>query len=544
MASRDDETDLDTGTPSDRGGEALLMWRAPGRTDAIRIEEGRTIIVGRGSEAGLVIDDAKASRAHLSIRLRAGVLFLEDLGGRNGTRVNDRVIRGESVVLRSGDRIFVGDTEIVAVVPERRIPGDEFLEIELAQMLATLSVPVSLVRVAFPHPAPDDLLDEIDGLVGDRGVVVQRSDREIYLLLPTALVASTSEEIGRAATEARLSTADHPADGRTAKELARTCERRAGASSVGRPGVIVADRSMIELYRLVDRVATAPTTVLLLGETGVGKELVAEAIHRQSPRRDGPLVKVNCGALPESLLESELFGHERGAFTGADRTKIGLFEAADQGTIFLDEIGEMTLPAQVRLLRVLEARAFTRVGGTVPIAVDVRVVCATHRDLLASVSEGGFRQDLYYRIATTVLRVPPLRDRSLELPLLAGAFAEEAAARMGMDAPTLDPEVLSILVLHPFAGNVRELRNAMEHAVVLSGGGWVRPEHLPETLRPPRSASSTRPVREHVADAEKVAILEALEKTGGNRTHAAALLGISRRTLVYRLARYGIGRDR
>jgi two-component system, NtrC family, response regulator AtoC len=540
MGSTDDETDIETRSEAGQSRDVVLMVRLPDRTDAVRLEEGKSIVVGRGENADIVVDHAKASRAHATIRLRAGVLFVEDLGSRNGTRVNDRVIRGESTVLRSGDRVIVGSAEIVASVPESRGEAEDFLEVELAQMLASKRGPVVVIRVAFADPPPDDMLDAIDREVGEDGVVIPRSDCEVFALCAGSGAADARQRIAAIAPAGNLSVARYPDDGRTARELARAAERAAGQGLADRPEIIVADPAMVRVYELVRRIADGPTSVLLLGETGVGKELIAEAIHRSGPRRQGPLVKLNCGALPETLLESELFGHERGAFTGADRAKVGLFEAASGGTIFLDEIGEMTLGAQVRLLRVLETRTVTRIGSVTEIPVDVRVVAATHRDLPEAIQKQAFRQDLYYRIATSVIRIPPLRERPHEIALLARAFLDAAATRAGKESPLLMPEVQTMLRKHAWPGNVRELKNAMEHALVMSGGGAIGIDALPETVAGGRRAPDPGPVRERVADAEKRAILEALAKTKGNRTHAAELLGVSRRTLVYKLARYAI----
>ncbi len=543
MSGREDETDIETRSTGSEAKDAVLLVRAGDRTDAIRLEDGRTIVIGRGADADIVVDHAKASRAHASIRLRAGVLVVEDLGSRNGTRVNDRVLRGESTVLRSGDRIYVGATEVLAAVPERRAEGRDFLEVELAQMVAARGGAVVLVRVAFAHTPEEEVLDAVDREVGEQGFVVPGSERELYALVAGVEPRAIAERVRRVAPSAQVSTAAHPSDGSTARVLLKAAERAAGATLTERPDTIVADPVMLKVYEVVRRIAPVPTTALLLGETGVGKEVVAETLHRSSPRADGPFIKINCGALPENLLESELFGHEKGAFTGADRTKIGLFEAATGGTIFLDEIGEMSATAQVRLLRVLESRRLTRLGSTAEIPIDVRVVCATHRDLPALVEAGTFRSDLYYRVATTTLRIPPLRERPLELTLLARSFADAASARAGLPPASLGEDVMKLLQAHPFPGNVRELKNAMDHAVVMAGGGPIGASHLPESIGGDRPrAAALSPVRQQVADAEKKAVLDALAKTGGNRTHAAALLGVSRRTLVYKLARYGIGR--
>ncbi|WP_437718970.1 sigma 54-interacting transcriptional regulator [Sorangium sp. So ce448] len=334
-----------------------------------------------------------------------------------------------------------------------------------------------------------------------------------------------------------------------------------GPSSGAGAGFVVADEAMVKVFQVVQRLARAQTTVLVLGETGSGKEVVSEQLHRASPRAGGPFVRLSCAALPEALLESELFGHEKAAFTGADRRKIGYFEAAQGGTLLLDEIGEMPLAMQAKLLRVLESRRVARIGGTQEIELDVRVVCATHRDLQAEVAAGRFRQDLYYRISTFVLRVPPLRERRAEIALLAHRFAQQVAGRMGERAPRVAPAAMQALEAHAWPGNLRELRNAVEHAVVLAEGGVIELEHLPASVvegaegvappastgappastgAPPSADGGTMPAR--LAELEKRSIEDALAAEGNNQTRAAKRLGISRRALLYKLDKYDIRR--
>ena len=247
--------------------------------------------------------------------------------------------------------------------------------------------------------------------------------------------------------------------------------------------VLVADPAMVQLFALARRLGELETTVLILGETGVGKEVVAQQIHRASPRAAGPFVRLNCSALPPTLLESELFGHERGAFTGAARRHGGFFEAAQGGTLFLDEIGELPLTAQVKLLGVLENREVRRLGSTLGHPIDVRIISATHRDLQSEVKRGHFRADFYYRLSAFTLVVPPLRERRAEISPLAEMFVEDGARRERVPKPTMDPEAITMLIRHSWPGNVRELRNAMEHAVVLADCGRIRAEHLPQSIR-------------------------------------------------------------
>jgi DNA-binding NtrC family response regulator len=301
------------------------------------------------------------------------------------------------------------------------------------------------------------------------------------------------------------------------------------------------------LMQLVERVAASDSTVLVTGETGSGKEIVAKLLHRRSPRRDRPFVVVECASLQESLLQSELFGHERGAFTGADRAKPGLFEVAHGGTIFLDEIGEVSQATQVKLLRVLDTSTFRHVGGTTEIRVDVRVIAATNRDLAAMVRQGLFREDLFYRLSTITVRVPPLRERRLDIPLLAQHFAGVFNERFGF-RKRVGFDALELLKRHEWPGNVRELLHAVEAAMVVSEGEEIRPEHLPASLRTP-AIDGIEPVRADgrvrtLDEMERAHIELALRVTKGHRGEAAAMLGISERNLYRKLREYekGLGR--
>ncbi len=329
--------------------------------------------------------------------------------------------------------------------------------------------------------------------------------------------------------------------------------------------VIVADAAMARLHGLVDQVARSDISVLVIGETGVGKEVISAAIHQRSPRAGKPFVKLNCAALPEPLLESELFGHERGAFTGAAQTKPGLIEAAHGGTLFLDEIGEMPPATQSKLLRVFEGGEIQRVGSLRPRTVDVRLIAATNRNLPALLAKGAFRRDLYFRLNGITIPIPPLRERSSEIPALAAFFLERAAKRAGRTPPKLGPDVLTMLASHSWPGNIRELKNAMDRAVTLCQEGTLRPEHvslesavsvLEETAVPATSTRNTplpteppalqqtgRLIRTDPAT-EKTLLMDALERTGGNQSKASTILGISRRTLINRMDEYGLKRPR
>lgn len=304
-------------------------------------------------------------------------------------------------------------------------------------------------------------------------------------------------------------------------------------------GIVGASPPMLELFDRMARVARSQAPVLITGETGTGKELVARGLHRASGR--DPFIPLNCGALPEHLIESELFGHAEGAFTGAAREKVGLMEAADGGTILLDEIAELPLALQPKLLRALESSTIRRLGEVEEREVHVRVMAATHRDLATVVEEGGFREDLYWRLNVLHLHVPPLRDRRADIPLLVEALL--ARAGPAGRSRTLSPEALSVLGAHPWPGNVRQLRNVLERALAFSDGATIEIEDLPadvqETGGTTAFIEATADREATLADVERAYVLEILRRAGGNKTRAAEILGIPRRTLYRRLEEYG-----
>ncbi|PZR60585.1 MAG: two-component system response regulator [Chloroflexi bacterium] len=359
-----------------------------------------------------------------------------------------------------------------------------------------------------------------------------------------------------------------------------------GKTAAERERIVGSSRPMLEVYKLIGKVASSDATVLITGESGTGKELVAEALHRASKRNPYPLVKVSCAALPESLLETELFGHEKGSFTGAMTMRKGRFEMANKGTIFLDEIGEMTLGTQTKLLRILQEREFERIGSNTPIKVDLRVVTATNRNLAAEVEKGRFREDLYYRLNVVHIHMPPLRERKEDIPALVEHFLVKFRHTPGAIPTTISEEALQKLMAYDWPGNVRELENAVERAVVLSRGNVIRTDHLPfgdarearnrarlsarkqqldeEEMADPfgitdeeamnaesspgggarsngRGGGEGGSLKRAVADLEKRLILEALERTGGNRSKAAEELGIYRRLLYAKLREFGLG---
>ncbi len=337
-----------------------------------------------------------------------------------------------------------------------------------------------------------------------------------------------------------------------------TAHEAARMLRIGTHEVVLAEPLMVRLFHFVERTAAGAMPVLITGETGTGKEIIAEAVHALGPRAARPMVRLNCAALPENLLESELFGHERGAFTGATASNPGLLEEARDGTLLLDEIGDMPLPLQAKLLRVLEDRRVRRVGATRDHLVDVRIIASTHRDLVHAVAEGHFRSDLYYRLTRVVLEVPPLRQRKREIPLLAARFAAEAAGETWGGSITVAADAMAALLAYPWPGNVRELKNVMSRAVMSCDSGELERRHLPSTVigevaplagttepssepaGDPAEPGTWLPLEDAVRAFERGRILEALHAAQGNQTRAAQLLGVPRRTLAYKLAALGI----
>ncbi|MEP6782779.1 MAG: sigma-54 dependent transcriptional regulator [Acidobacteriota bacterium] len=318
-------------------------------------------------------------------------------------------------------------------------------------------------------------------------------------------------------------------------------------------GIVGRSGPMLEIFRLVETVCRTNSTVLISGESGTGKELVARAIHNLSLRRDRPFIPVNCGAMPEALLESELFGHVRGAFTGADKDKKGLIEAADGGTVFLDEIGEMPPPMQVKLLRVLQERKYRRVGGNDEASANIRVIAATNRDLAKLVNEGKFREDLFYRLNVIPVTMPALRDRAEDIPLIAEHFLSKYTREMNKTIEAFSPAAMAALQAHRWPGNVRELENAVERAVALESEPRIEVSTLPESLRTGRPATA-RPnqtealgdavdgfnLERHLQDIERSHLERALDRSGGVQTHAADALGLSFRQFRYLAKKYGL----
>jgi Nif-specific regulatory protein len=309
-------------------------------------------------------------------------------------------------------------------------------------------------------------------------------------------------------------------------------------------GMIGSSAALNSVQKLCARVAKSNATVLLLGETGTGKELTARHIHSLSDRQERTFIGINCAALAETLLESELFGHEKGAFTGAVARKIGRFELAEGGTLFLDEIGDISAATQVKLLRVLQEREFVRVGGTKTVACDVRIIAATNRDLPAAIAEGSFREDLYYRLNVFPINLPPLRERREDIPQLVEHFVALSAKDLGVPAPTISPDANAILASHSWPGNIRELQNVVERMVLMCDGGEILPMHLPREIAGGARDDLDEGLPTGLRGYERAMIVQALRDNGWNQTQAAKALGISRDNLRYRVKKYEIVKPR
>jgi DNA-binding NtrC family response regulator len=550
----------------------------------------KPLIVGRAPAVGLRIDDPALSREHARFLLSGSRVLVEDLGSKNGTFfAGSRVTRAELTI---GDEIVLGS--VALQVQALGVQGDSLglireelirhhLEEELTRArqfrrpFALLLVRVlSQGGTATPEPEDGAWIEAVRGHLRPVDHMALYGASALEVLLPET-GAEEAHRIARAMTASRagggspllVGLALYPASGGTADELfeaAREAAHRASpahpmesgpaempAREEGPEGALIAGQAMRPVLQTVASVATSRIPIILHGETGTGKEVLAQRIHESGPRKGRRIVRVNCGAIPKDLVESTLFGHERGAFTGALQQQKGVFEEADGGTVFLDEIGELPPAAQASLLRVLEVGAFSRVGSNREIQVDVRIVAATHRDLEAMAEEGTFRSDLYYRLSGVVIELPPLRERQDEIEPLARRFLHTANKANGRRVEGISPETLALLEAYSWPGNVRELRNVIERAVVVTQGARLGPEDLPARVRtggrgPEAGASKAsapgapepEQAREKVNQFEARMLQEALAATGWNRAEAARKLGMAVRTLSYRLKVLGV----
>jgi nitrogen regulation protein NR(I) len=389
-------------------------------------------------------------------------------------------------------------------------------------------------------------------------VRAQRADVPVILITAHGTVDSAVEAIKNGAFDYITKPFEHSEIRAVVAKAARTQEANQGhvaPDGSARKAIVGGGGRMEDIFKIIDKVADTPSTVLITGESGTGKELVATALHQGSSRRDKPLIKINCAAIPKDLMESELFGYERGAFTGAVTSKPGRFELADGGTLFLDEIGEVPLEMQVKLLRVLQESEFERVGGIKTTRVDVRLIAATNRDLEKETEAGRFRKDLFYRLNVVPIQLPPLRDRTSDIPMLVKHFVEKYNKRLNKKIEGVSDEALTLLQAWPWPGNIRELENLMERVILFADGPRIEVKDIPEGVRggaqpPPSSNPGATPepgetplkdfVKQRQAEIEKSFIVQALAKTEGNVTRAAKLLQISRKSLQTKMKEFGL----
>jgi two-component system response regulator AtoC len=550
----------------------LVFYHRDGAITA-HLEKGRSLIVGRAAPSEIEIHDLNLSRQHARFSWDDHGLWVEDLGSTNGTKKNGEPVRETAgrVRIAPGDEVSVGPVKVsvhvLSSIDEelRGFDGhDRFvaaLEEELTRA-RTFARPLALCMVR--GNAKDD-----SGHVSRWGGRVRAQLRpvdRVGIYGPHAVLVSLPETTVAGARAFVLSLTGgtpplsttvvaFPEDGASVEELISAVQApaRTRASDDRASGVIAKSAAMKSVMSTVKKVAQSTIAVLITGETGTGKEVLARAIHEGGTRKKMPLRSINCAAIPGTLIESVLFGHEHGAFTGADKQAKGIFEQAQGGTVLLDEIGELAPSAQAALLRVLETKKVTRVGGDKEIDVDVRVIAATHRDLEAMVEAGRFRQDLLYRLNTMTIRLPPLRERTDEIKPLAERFLQEAAKQANNDVRSIDPKALAALEQYSWPGNVRELRNAIDRAVALAENKTIMLADLTERIRgSARTGSTTTPpdsagdgalpsnYKDHLKKYEADLIVKALHKFGGNQTEAAKALGLPLRTLVHKIQTYGI----
>ena len=539
-----------------------------------------SLTIGRDEDVDIQLNDPRTSRRHASLTI-GDTIQLEDLASANGTVVgNQRLAARSPRRLEHGDVVGIGNTLMVLQAGEpdsdpRRVWAHGYLETRLIEECGRAQAGhgrIALARLHLTASTPAILVEEVitDRLRrGELLAAYAPGEYEILALgvaepaaraLIDRIVAALAEE----GIQGTAGLAFYPTDGTSPQALIERAAERVRSGVVRSPGVVVESAAMRALHELARRAAVGNSNVLIVGETGAGKEVLSEAVHRASPRASKPFLALNCAALTESLVESELFGFERGAFTGATQAKIGLLEAAAGGTLFLDEIGEIPLSTQAKLLRVLETRQVLRVGATQTRPIDVRFVAATNRDLEEEVAEKRFRQDLYFRLNVITLEIPPLRERPEEIVPLANLFLSRLAEGAGRRSPALSAEALGLMRAYAWPGNIRELRNAIERAFVLCAGPEITAEHLPTDKmrrRPAAPLPVTSPATaaapgvpppmsppsgeaRGLKELERQAIVDALERCHFNQTRAAELLGMPRRTFCKRLREYAIPRPR
>jgi DNA-binding NtrC family response regulator len=531
-------------------------------------------LIGRSDEVDLKLSGNSVSRRHALLRVHADAITLEDLGSSNGTIVRgERTTPHQAVSLIPGESFLIGDFVVVlrprrSIAQTRHVWSPEYFEARVAEQCERCresgGAPFYVLHVEVSNGQRIDEGEVIASVLKPSDVLGRLSKHEWSVLLLDPSDANANVVAGRVVLalselgcEANARVLGYPRDGMSAGALMAKASANPDGEEEGGALAIVRSPSMVALYRQTDPIARAPLNVLILGETGVGKDVLAQSIHDRSDRRGKPFLRLNCAALAEPLLESELFGHEKGAFTGAHSSKQGLLESAAGGTVFLDEIGEFPQRLQPKLLQVLETREILSVGSVRARPIDVRFVAATNRDLEAESLAGHFRSDLYYRLAGFTAVIPPLRERREDIIPLAQEFVRRSAEKMSVPPVRIRDDAAMRLLDYPWPGNVRELRNVIERAVVLSEGRGIGPEHLPlekmgsvllvgRSARGAEAGGAEIPITDLTPDEleERKRILDALTQCAGNQSKAAARLGISRSTLINRLDAYRIGRPR
>ena len=530
-----------------------------------------SLLIGRSARCDIQLDDALASRQHARIYLDE-TLAVEDLNSANRTRVrNVPIPPGTRVAIARGEAIDIGSTVLIVQAGRggggvRRIWSHGYFETRVTSECTRANSAggrFALVRLRLERAVPWTLVVPVLARAVPEPHHFAAYGPKDYEFL---LLEATPEDVSRVVDDvrgrlaeldapARVGMAWYPRDGRSVDALLAHANGRLSSppgDARELPVVAPTSRAMQQVCELAARAARSHINLLIMGETGVGKEVMAQMVHRLSPRADKRLLALNCASLSESLIESELFGHEKGAFTGASTAKTGLLEAADGGTLFLDEIGEMPLSTQARLLRAVESREVLPVGGTRPRRINVRFIAATNRDLELEQQKGTFRPDLFFRLNGITLTIPPLRERRSEIPDLAATFLAESAREAGRSPPAISPEAARLLGDYHWPGNIRELKNVIERAVVLCEGDTIELDHLPvdkmQRELPAREApgrprlESQGPVLSSREEAEKQRLLEALDAHVWNQSRTAQALNMSRRTLISKLDRLGIPR--
>jgi two-component system response regulator AtoC len=538
-------------------GQAYLVVMGEGALERVPLGNRTPLIIGRADDADVHLVDPLISRQHAALHI--GKTFeIEDLGSANGTRIGDTLIpKGTRVAVKTGENITVGSTVLVVQKSRKLARGQRLfqhgyfearLDEECGRAKSARAI-FTLVRIGIDGNDKERAGDWLIRAVPAAATVglFGRDDYEVILPLSGQDAAVALEDLTREAARRglalRYGTATFPTDGLTRASLMQHASTALHGPPSAQGAFVVRDPAMHRLHQLARQVAVGTISVLILGETGAGKEVLAQTIHEASKRAGRPFLRLNCAAFNETLIESELFGHERGAFTGAVQAKPGLLETAEGGTVFLDELGELSPATQAKLLRVIETREVTRVGGLKPRSIDVRFVAATNKNLEEEIEQKRFRRDLYFRLNGVILTLPPLRERVSEIEELSLRFAREVAEQLGKPCPTFDQEAMSALRSYAWPGNIRELRNTIERAVLLCDGATIESRDLPTERMAPGQRLSTQPP-EVGAKSERDRILQALRDCAGNQSRAAKLLGVSRRTLVNRLDEFDIERPR